>query len=69
MKKSFEKCFIKRFPNRSQNIDGQSCSRKIINILFLNNLEKKDLVELVLQHSQVSSPSDTSNSTHDDAGN
>ena len=69
MKKSFEKCFIKRFPNSRQNINGHSYARKILNVLFLNILEKKDLVELVLQHSQVSSPSDTSNSTHDDAGN
>jgi len=41
-------------------------TRKRINIKSC--VEKKDLVELVLQHSQVSSPSDTSNSTHDDAG-
>ena len=31
-------------------------------ILILFNLEKKDLVELVLQHSQVSSPLDATDS-------
>ena len=72
MNTGFEKLFVKRGHPSDNVIDGElinvvTCYIKIqmaelFNIFSFCNLEKKDLVELVLQHSQVSSPLDATDS-------
>lgn len=72
METGFEKLFVKRGHPSDNVIDGElinvvTCCNKnlmaeLFNIFSFFNLEKKDLVELVLQHSQVSSPLDATDS-------